>query len=652
MSSIQQDSEPGTSLPTGQVELNDVDITPVVRITPATIVLVAVWIGLVAGFLDLGQVVLLILKNRLIDGQALYRLGRDFLWITPTGVSVIVFLPGLMLALIGTLRRRCLSLDVVVGVLSFVGFLEFSTRFPLSFWSALLICAGSATVSARFVRRHSHKFLTLCRVSTPVLVGAVILISLVTAGRAAWAERRSLASLPRPREAAKNVLLIVWDTVRSSNLSLNGYPRRTTPNLEALARRGIRFDHAFAAASWTLPSHASIFTGRWPYAHGADWKSPLDTTHRTLAEHLGSRGYDTAGFVANLDYCGRPTGLDRGFVHYEDYPITPLEVLTRYIGLGRKIDLISLGFLINKLGGHRGELTSEQPFSQEHVKRGDEIDKSFLDWLSWQQTRKRPFFAFLNYNDAHPPFEVPDLKAPAFGLRPSSWDDLRVMSNWFSQDKKRLTIRQVKMAIDIYDDSIGYLDRRLGVLLAELGRRGVLDDTLVIVTSDHGEHLGDHRLFFHGCSLYRQLVEVPLVIVNSTGLAAGRVVAEPVSLRAIPATIVDLLALDVERPFPGTPLTRFWTDDAAAAGSSVEPLLMEIGRPLYSANAGREPAAKGPMQALVASGKHYIRTADGLEELYELASDPEERFNLARTPNGLKALKGFRDRLPSLPKNR
>ena len=95
-------------------------------------------------------------------------------------------------------------------------------------------------------------------------------------------------------------------------------------------------------------------------------------------------------------------------------------------------------------------------------------------------------------------------------------------------DKTRLPYHDVQMANDVYDDAIAYLDRRLGSLLDELGRRGVLDDTLVIVTSDHGEHLGDHLLFFHGCSLYRQLVEVPLVIVDPNVVPAGRVVAEPV----------------------------------------------------------------------------------------------------------------------------
>jgi hypothetical protein len=147
-------------------------------------------------------------------------------------------------------------------------------------------------------------------------------------------------------------------------------------------------------------------------------------------------------------------------------------------------------------------------------------------------------------------------------------------------------------------------------------------------------------------------LEVPLVIVNRKSLPAGRVVAEPVSLRTIPSTIVELLALDNDRPFPGTPLTRYWRADTSQVGPPVEPLLMEIGRPLYFANAGREPAAKGPMQALVAAGKHYIRTADGREELFELASDPEERFDLAPTPNGSQMLKGFRESLSSVLKSR
>ena len=174
-------------------------------------------------------------------------------------------------------------------------------------------------------------------------------------------------------------------------------------------------------------------------------------------------------------------------------------------------------------------------------------------------------------------------------------------------DKSRLSYHDVRMAIDVYDDCISYLDRRLGMLLQELSRRGVLDNTLVIVTSDHGEHLGDHLLFFHGCSLYRQLVQVPLVIVDNKSVPSGRVVAEPVSLCDVPATVVDLLGLGRDAPFPGRSLTRFWRRPSQAVVPPAEPLLMETGKPELLTNQGREPAAKGPMKSLVAGGMHYIR---------------------------------------------
>ena len=115
--------------------------------------------------------------------------------------------------------------------------------------------------------------------------------------------------------------MIVWDTVRADHLSLHGYGRPTTPNLERLAARGVRFNLAFSTSSWTLPSHASLFTGRWPHELRVDWTVPLGNDFPTLAEYLGAQGYDTAGFAANVDYCSRETGLARGFVHYEDYPI-------------------------------------------------------------------------------------------------------------------------------------------------------------------------------------------------------------------------------------------------------------------------------------------------------------------------------------------
>jgi arylsulfatase A-like enzyme len=385
------------------------------------------------------------------------------------------------------------------------------------------------------------------------------------------------------------------------------------------------------------------------------WKSPLDDTRPTLSERLGAVGYDTAGFVANLDFCGRETGLARGFAHYEDYSLGAWEVFSRYVGLGRKLDKPTVAMAAAILSGRRwGGSTPLVPLSREHVKRAEDIDRGFLDWLTWQRPRGRPFFAFLNYNDAHTPYEPPDDPAPGFGIRPTSWHDRLVLVGWNGFDKLKLPVHAVRMAQDLYDDTIAHLDRRLGALLDELGRRGVLDSTLVVVTSDHGEHLGDHALFFHGCSLYRQLVEVPLVITGPKRVPAGRLVAEPVSLRDLPTTVLDLLGLGRgdTSPFPGRSLARFWDQPHGSDPPAFEPLLMETDRPLVLTNQSREPAAKGPMKSLVAGGMHYILSGDGHEELFGLEADPEETIDVAGYKDAQAALRGFRGGLRTMLRER
>jgi arylsulfatase A-like enzyme len=610
------------------------------------VLLLAVWIGLAAGLLDLG---FLVFRKHWIDGEIFYRLGDGFPWIIPTGVVALVVPPGAVLALVARLRSRGVPLEIAVGLPAFVGFIDLCALLPLEPWAALLLSGGLTVQSVRLVRPRLCAFLRLVRRTAPLLAALVLTLGLATTGARAWSEHRRTAALPPPASAARNVLLIVWDTVRVQNLSLHGYSRRTTPNLQRLAARGVQFRHAFATAPWTLPSHASLFTGRWPHELSANWKTPLDEQVPTLAGRLSSRGYDTAGFVANLDFCSRETGLGRGFVHYEDYPLSIWEALTRYVALGRRLDQISFAMVADLLTGKRwGGARPLLPLSREHAKSAADIDRSFLDWLSWQRTRGRPFFAFLNYNDAHTPYTEPDDSAPGFGSRPASWHDRLVLQQWNQLDKRKLRYPEVQMAVDLYDDAIAHLDRRLEVLLEELTRRGVLDNTVVILTADHGEHLGDHRLFFHGCSLYRQLVEVPLVIVDPKRTTAGQAVDEPVSLRDLPATVLDLVGLGSDAEFPGESLARYWETRAGAAPLAREPLLMETDKPDLLTNQGREPVAKGPMKSMVGGGMHYIRSGDGTEELYALDSDPEERMDVAGYLEAQEVLQHFRDGLRSM----
>jgi arylsulfatase A-like enzyme len=196
--------------------------------------------------------------------------------------------------------------------------------------------------------------------------------------------------------------------------------------------------------------------------------------------------------------------------------------------------------------------------------------------------------------------------------------------------------------VDRYDSSIAYLDHELGLLFDELESRGLLDNTLVVITSDHGEQFGEHGLTHHGNSLYTSLLHVPLVLVPpaSSGIAHARGRREePVSLRDLPATILDVV--DAEGGLPGRSLLAGWPmpgTDPTAAGvvlSSVSPENVEENGPL-------EP---GQTISLIAGNFHYIRTPSGTEMLYDLSADPEESVNLAELPSSERQLRATRRRL-------
>ena len=184
--------------------------------------------------------------------------------------------------------------------------------------AGFLLALGVAARLVPILERHAAAFRRCVLISFPVLAAITpLLAASVWAGD--WLKEWSEAARPLPPAGSPNVMLIVLDTVAAGHLSLHGYDRPTSPTLEGLARRGVRFDRVQATSSWTLPSHASFFTGRWPHELSAGWLTPLDATYPTLAEYLGSRGYATAGFVANTFYCGADTGLGRGFTDYRDY---------------------------------------------------------------------------------------------------------------------------------------------------------------------------------------------------------------------------------------------------------------------------------------------------------------------------------------------
>jgi arylsulfatase A-like enzyme len=401
--------------------------------------------------------------------------------------------------------------------------------------------------------------------------------------------------------------------VRADHFSLHGYSRQTTPHLERWAESATVFERAMSTSPWTLPSHASMLTGHWAHELSATWETALGPEHRTLAEALGARGYLTGGFVANTYYCGHELGLARGFAHYEDY-VASWRELAISASIVRLV-VNSHGF--RRLTGYEDNLPRRS---------AEAITEQFLHWQS--TTGARPFFAFLNYFDAHetylppPPFDTMFGPGPPGGS-PAVVQDLRRSLRFDWQQRPR---GEIDAEINMYDGAIAYLDQQLDRLFRMLEARGVLDDTIVIVTSDHGEQFGEHELFLHGNSLYQPLLHVPLLIRYPSRMAAGVRVADRVSLRDLPATIEDLIG--GTSSFPGRSLARDWSVPAGE-GRLPEPALAEVRQAAWAAGwASAYPVAKGDMASISDDAYHYIRNGDGSEELYA-AADREEHENLA-----------------------
>jgi arylsulfatase A-like enzyme len=380
-----------------------------------------------------------------------------------------------------------------------------------------------------------------------------------------------------------------------------------------------------------------MFTGCWPDELSVGLDFPLDSTFPTLAEYLSARGYATAGFAANTYFCNHWYGIDRGFSHYEDYIVSPLEILRSS----------ALGYLLAKRASSACDalcLRSRRRFRQDWGadsarKDADRINGDALAWLN-SRDPNRPYFVFLNYLDAHDPYVLPIGSNHHFGSKPETPADDILLRDWLGLDKRGVTQQQLTLARDAYDDCVAYLDGKLGELFQRLQQRGLLENTVVIVTSDHGEHFGEHGLYGHRDSVYQPVSRVPLIIFGHATIAEGTVVHEPVSLRNVPATIADILGQSAQSPFPGSSLAPTWMF-ADAARKELPAAIFTYASPKHPArDAERRPVAM--LTTVIAQGKSYIRASDGREELYDLASDPGQKVNTIGLDNQRELLETMR----------
>jgi arylsulfatase A-like enzyme len=607
--------------------------------------------GLIAGLLEVGTIVL---RKRVIGTNRFFGISGHFVWLIPVTDLLIFLCLGIVLASFVVWRPsqgrwlRCRLLGALTLLPSLLVAIP-----EIYFLAWFILTLGIASWVAPVLEPYAAALRRSAEISLPVLACFVAVLA-ASHFSDDWSRQKRETSRPLPASGSPNLLWIVLDTVGAGHLSLHGYEHRTTPTLEELARRGIRFDRTQTPAPWTLPSHASMFTGRWPHELSTGWMAPLNAAEPTVAEYLGAQGYATAGFVANRFYCGWDSGLDRGFTHYEDHALPKLggfrmaALVDRFLVGLRQVDR----FRRNRLGFDLIPPVEDFViglFTGGDRKEAAVVNREFLAWLSERRQPERPFFAFLNYFDAHYPYLVPKEHVHRFGARPVTQQEWDLIENWRTVEKSTLSVQDINFARDAYDSCVADLDEQLGLLLDDLEDLGVLEGTWVIITSDHGESFGEHGGFGHGGSLYQTELHVPLLILPPGRNRPARVVTQTASLRNLAATIVDLLDLKAGSPFPGESLARLWNVSSPGEVSSDQAISEVAPTGPFDPNRLQLPVFQDPIEGLAEDDWVLIRqNGEPYEQLFNIREDPKEVHNLARDPATQRRMQQMRKTLDGL----
>ncbi|MEP7382376.1 MAG: sulfatase-like hydrolase/transferase [Gemmatimonadota bacterium] len=573
----------------------------------------------VAMLMALGYVVEAGWKRYVLGGFA--SVSRDVIWMAPLSAMVYASLLLAPVWLAAPWMRaqvaRASALFAAMWLATFAALLPWTQIHRVA---AAVLAMGVASAIMRWCT-------TRRRVQAVVRIGQLIGITLLVAGACSVAlqrywQRAAYAALPSPATDAPNVLVLLLDTVRASELGMYGYPRATSPAMDSVAAGGVVFEHAVSTAPWTLPAHASLFTGEYPGVLSTSFRAPLDGKYATLAERFGAAGYETVGFVGNPYYTAWDSGLNRGFLRWFDFNPSVKQVLrSGWIGQSSIVlQLMRSRSLRNVIDAFRSAEFVVIPKPGGDAPDARELTDALLGWQAARDTR--PFFAFVNFFDAHEAYAPP----PAYRTR-------------FTENPK---------ARDLHDGEIAYVDDQVKRLLESLRSRGALANTIVVITSDHGEQFKEHGISGHGNSLFYQLLHIPLVFRYDGHVPVGRRVPFIVSLRDVGATLLDLAGASSDLPFPGRSLVATWTssDSIPPARSAAISELTQDRVPRTD-----DPLTRSQGISLVEDdGMHGIfRNLKQIRPLlFNVRTDAAERVNLAKDSAGRTAYDAQQTRLRRL----
>jgi arylsulfatase A-like enzyme len=383
-----------------------------------------------------------------------------------------------------------------------------------------------------------------------------------------------------------SVVLISVDTLRADALGAYG-GAVPTPTFDRLAAEGALFEKAFAPAPATAPSHATLFTGQTPQRHGVLRNGePLAETMTTLAEAFQARGYDTAAFVSSFVLDPR-FGWGQGFKTFDAV-------------------LPEAGSTMGKGRAYPGAFWSAQRFDG-FDRRATTTTEAAIRWL---ETAPEPFFLFVHYFDPHAPYVAPKL----FADRTAN-----VRFPLEGRDVPGVAPAQLERLVQNYHGEVLYVDDSLAALLDAVERR-TGDTALVVVTSDHGEGLGQHRWLEHAVHLYDEQVRVPLLVRWPGQVPTGRRIATPVELADVAPTVLELAGIESREPRDGRSLVASLTSGAEPPATPLYGI-----RRLVDENTGWDQGVKLSVRA---NDWKYIFASESPHELYDLVLDPTERHNV------------------------
>jgi arylsulfatase A-like enzyme len=434
------------------------------------------------------------------------------------------------------------------------------------------------------------------------------------------------------RHHRPNVVLIILDTARALNFSCYGYGRQTTPNIDRIAREGVLFENAISPSPWTLPAHASIFTGMYPSGHGCHEKHKfLSPDFDSLPQILKRNGYRTVG-ISNNSWVSRSFGFGKGF----DKLLNMWQLVQSEIDIA---DPVAIG--VEKYKKAAGVLLRGNPFVnalnavygkafwRQYDYGARRINRTVKKLLNGGLGAGEPFFLFINYLEPHLVYKAPEpfwgkflpdgsSREEAGSVNQDAWGYVGGVIPMSGRDHDLLTA--------LYDAELAYLDYRIEELFGLLAGKGMLDDTLVLITSDHGENIGEHGLMDHQYCLYDTLLKVPLIARYPAVWDGGAREDGVVQTTGILPTVLEIVQLEANGRIQGESLLG-----TGGGGYAISEYLGP--QPPVDAIHKRYP--KGDFSkfdrslfSIRSRDWKFIEASDGRNELYDVSKDPGETQNV------------------------